>query len=214
MAIVRGRSQRRGRNSSASQRCPLHHLRGSTSAAPGRARSRVEHRAAVHASRRTGVARHAGIHLDEGRPAHGGPRNAPRRIRSGGTAAAYTPPSARRVRSGCLRGGPHRRRAPRTRARARGGFATRKSAHMPPRCRWRRAARSSCERSPGRDPRRRSACTAPTSAEACEMVIAVHAGNCKPGGRPEEGWRATTHYPARRHARRRDPPAPTSWPSC
>ena len=43
----------------------------------------------------------------------------------------------------------------------------------------------------GRDPRRRSACTAPTFAEACETVIAIHAGNWKPGGRTEEGWRAS-----------------------
>ena len=43
----------------------------------------------------------------------------------------------------------------------------------------------------GRDPRRRSACSAPTFAEACETVIAIHAGNWKPGGRTEESWRAT-----------------------
>ena len=43
----------------------------------------------------------------------------------------------------------------------------------------------------GRDPRRRSACTVPTFAEACEAVIAIHAGNWKPGSRTEEGWRAT-----------------------
>jgi len=43
----------------------------------------------------------------------------------------------------------------------------------------------------GRDPRRRSACTAPTFAEALETVIAIHAGSWKPGGRTEESWRAT-----------------------
>ena len=43
----------------------------------------------------------------------------------------------------------------------------------------------------GRDPRRRSAHTAPSFAEACETVIAIHAGNWKPGGRTEESWRAT-----------------------
>ncbi len=43
----------------------------------------------------------------------------------------------------------------------------------------------------GRDPRRRSVRTAPTFAEACETVIAIHAGNWKPGGRTEEGWRGT-----------------------
>ena len=43
----------------------------------------------------------------------------------------------------------------------------------------------------GRDPRRRSACTVPTFAEACEAVIAIHAGNWKTGGRTEEHWRAT-----------------------
>ena len=43
----------------------------------------------------------------------------------------------------------------------------------------------------GRDPRRRSVCSVPTFAEACETVIAIHAGNWKPGGRTEESWRAT-----------------------
>ena len=40
----------------------------------------------------------------------------------------------------------------------------------------------------GRDPRQRSA---PTFAEACETVIAIHAGSWKRGGRTEESWRAT-----------------------
>ena len=43
----------------------------------------------------------------------------------------------------------------------------------------------------GRDPRRRSACTVPTFAEACEAVIAIHAGSWKPDGRTEQSWRAT-----------------------
>ena len=43
----------------------------------------------------------------------------------------------------------------------------------------------------GRDPRRRSVCSAPTFAEACETVIAIHAGNWKRGGRTEENWRAS-----------------------
>ena len=43
----------------------------------------------------------------------------------------------------------------------------------------------------GHDPRRRSACAAPTFAEACETVIAIHARNWKRGGRTEENWRAT-----------------------
>ena len=43
----------------------------------------------------------------------------------------------------------------------------------------------------GRDPRRRTACSVPTFAEACETVIAIHAGNWKTGGRTEESWRAT-----------------------
>ena len=42
----------------------------------------------------------------------------------------------------------------------------------------------------GRDPRR-SARTAPTFAEACETVIAIHAGSWKPDGRTEQSWRAT-----------------------
>ena len=33
--------------------------------------------------------------------------------------------------------------------------------------------------------------SAPTFAEACETVIAIHAGNWKSGGWTEEGWRAT-----------------------
>ena len=43
----------------------------------------------------------------------------------------------------------------------------------------------------GRDPRRRAACAAPTFAEACETVIAIHAGGWKRGGRTEENWRAS-----------------------
>ena len=43
----------------------------------------------------------------------------------------------------------------------------------------------------GRDPRRRSARGAPTFAEACEKVMAIHAGNWKPGGRTEDSWRST-----------------------
>ena len=43
----------------------------------------------------------------------------------------------------------------------------------------------------GRDPRRRSACSAPTFSEACETVIAIHTGNWKRGGRTEENWRAS-----------------------
>ena len=31
----------------------------------------------------------------------------------------------------------------------------------------------------------------PTFADACETVIAIHAGNWKPGGRTKESWRAT-----------------------
>ena len=31
----------------------------------------------------------------------------------------------------------------------------------------------------------------PTFAEACETVIAIHAGSWKPGGRNEENWRST-----------------------
>ena len=42
----------------------------------------------------------------------------------------------------------------------------------------------------GRDPRR-SARTAPTFAEACETVIAIHAGNWKPGARTGVNWRAS-----------------------
>ncbi len=43
----------------------------------------------------------------------------------------------------------------------------------------------------GHDPRRRSACTAPTFAEVCETVIAARAGNWKSGGRAEENWCVT-----------------------
>ena len=43
----------------------------------------------------------------------------------------------------------------------------------------------------GRDPRRRSGRGAPTFADAVEKVMAIHAGNWKPGGRTEESWRAT-----------------------
>ena len=43
----------------------------------------------------------------------------------------------------------------------------------------------------GRDPRRRAARRVPTFAEACETVIAIHAGSWKPGGRNEENWRST-----------------------
>ena len=46
----------------------------------------------------------------------------------------------------------------------------------------------------GHDPCRRAVRAAPgvpTFAEACETVIAIHAGSWKPGGRTEEGWRAT-----------------------
>ena len=43
----------------------------------------------------------------------------------------------------------------------------------------------------GRDPRRRSVSRMPTFAEACENVIAIHAGNWKPGGKTEDNWRAT-----------------------
>ena len=31
----------------------------------------------------------------------------------------------------------------------------------------------------------------PTFTEACDTVIAIHAGNWKPGGRNEENWRGT-----------------------
>ena len=44
----------------------------------------------------------------------------------------------------------------------------------------------------GRDPRRRAARAVPTFAEACETVIAIHAGTWKPGGKNEENWRSTT----------------------
>ena len=43
----------------------------------------------------------------------------------------------------------------------------------------------------GRDPRRRAARTVPTFAEACETVIAIHAGSWKPGGKNEQNWRST-----------------------
>ena len=43
----------------------------------------------------------------------------------------------------------------------------------------------------GRDPRRRAGRGAPTFAEAVEKVVAIHAPNWKPGGRTENGWRAT-----------------------
>ena len=43
----------------------------------------------------------------------------------------------------------------------------------------------------GRDPRRRSGRGAPTFAEAADKVMAIHAGNWKPGGRTEDSWRST-----------------------
>ena len=43
----------------------------------------------------------------------------------------------------------------------------------------------------GRDPRRRAARRVPTFAEACETVIAIHAGTWKPGGRNKDNWRGT-----------------------
>ena len=43
----------------------------------------------------------------------------------------------------------------------------------------------------GRDPRRRAGRGVPTFAEACETVIAIHAGTWKPGSRNEAGWRAS-----------------------
>ena len=43
----------------------------------------------------------------------------------------------------------------------------------------------------GRDPRRRAARTVPTFTEACETVIAIHAGSWKPGGKNEQNWRST-----------------------
>ena len=43
----------------------------------------------------------------------------------------------------------------------------------------------------GRDPRRRSGRGAPTFAEAADKVMAMHAGNWKPGGRTEDSWRST-----------------------
>ena len=42
----------------------------------------------------------------------------------------------------------------------------------------------------GRDPRR-SGRGAPTFAEAADKVMAIHAGNWKPGGRTEDSWRST-----------------------
>ena len=42
-----------------------------------------------------------------------------------------------------------------------------------------------------RDPRRRSGRGAPTFAEAADKVMAIHAGNWKPGGRTEDSWRST-----------------------
>ncbi len=43
----------------------------------------------------------------------------------------------------------------------------------------------------GRDPRRRSGRGAPTFADAADKVMAIHAGNWKPGGRTEDSWRST-----------------------
>ena len=43
----------------------------------------------------------------------------------------------------------------------------------------------------GRDPRRRAGRGAPTFAEACEKVMAIHAPSWKPGGRTEDSWRST-----------------------
>ena len=43
----------------------------------------------------------------------------------------------------------------------------------------------------GRDARRRSARGAPTFAEACEKVMAIHAPSWKPDGRTEDSWRST-----------------------
>ena len=43
----------------------------------------------------------------------------------------------------------------------------------------------------GRDPRRRSGRGAPTFAEAADKVMAIHAGDWKPGGRTEDSWRST-----------------------
>ena len=43
----------------------------------------------------------------------------------------------------------------------------------------------------GRDPRRRAARRVPTFTEACDTVIAIHAGTWKPGGRNEENWHST-----------------------
>ena len=73
MAIVRGRSQRRGRNSSPSQRRPPHHLRGS-----GPCAFQVSSTERPLTPRAARVwARHVGIRLDEGRPVGGGVRNIP-----------------------------------------------------------------------------------------------------------------------------------------
>ena len=69
----------------------------------------------------------------------------------------------------------------------------------------------------GRDPRRRSACTAPSFAEACETVIAIHAGNWKHGGRTEESWRATLRDYALPRLGEMPVDAiagPTSWTCC
>ena len=43
----------------------------------------------------------------------------------------------------------------------------------------------------GHDPRRRAAPRVPTFAEACDIVIAIHAGSWKSGGRNEENWRSS-----------------------
>ena len=43
----------------------------------------------------------------------------------------------------------------------------------------------------GRDPRRRSGRGAPTFADAADKVMAIHAGNWKPGGRTEDSWHST-----------------------
>ena len=69
----------------------------------------------------------------------------------------------------------------------------------------------------GRDPRRRTACSVPTFAEACETVIAIHAGSWKPDGRTEKSWRATLRdyaLPGSVGCPSTQSPAPTSWTCC
>ena len=48
----------------------------------------------------------------------------------------------------------------------------------------------------GPRPRRRSGRGAPTFAEAADKVMAIHAGNWKPGGRTEDSWRSTQPFMA------------------